>query len=232
MVRPVLNVGLLSRSFLRRRPSIAAVQRFFPITRPDNVLKISGLNCYGARLSTTGFTEKSFSRITNRLTNRKLEYSERKVLRYPVDLMYDIVQDVDKYCEFVPWCKKSQVLIDKGKIKRAKLEVGFTKVNEKYNSTVTCIKPHLVKAVCTDGVLFNSLVCIWRFAPGKNPPSCVIDFQVSFEFRSLIYTQLANMVFNEIVKTMIDAFEKRASEIQKTAKVKVVTAVNNENDAP
>lgn len=224
MVRPILRV--VSRSFLWRRPSVAAVQRFFPMTGTDYVLKTSCLNCYGARLSTTGFTEKSFTRITNALTSRKLEFSERKVLQYPVDLMYDIVQDVDKYWQFVPWCKKSQVLIDKGKIKRAKLEVGFGKVTEKYNSTVTCIEPHLVKAVCTDGMLFNSLLCIWRFAPGKKSQTCVIDFQVSFEFRSLIYSQLANMVFNEIIKTMVDAFEKRASEIKQAAKVEVISAVN------
>lgn len=157
---------------------------------------------------------KNFTKLTNTFLSRKLEYSERKVLKYPVELMYCIVEDVDRYSDFVPWCKKSHVISTKGAVKRAKLEVGFGKITEKYNSTVTCAKPHLVKAVCTDGLLFNSLLCIWHFTPGRTKNSCVIDFQVSFEFRSLLYSQIANMVFNEIVKTMVKAFEKRAYEIQ------------------
>nr|XP_039256994.1 coenzyme Q-binding protein COQ10 homolog B, mitochondrial-like [Styela clava] len=172
--------------------------------------------CVNQRLlNSSSLQSKNFtSKFTKGFMSRKLEYSERKTLRYPLELMYCIVEDVDRYSEFVPWCKKSNVISTKGPVKRAKLEVGFGKITEKYNSTVTCAKPHLVKAICTDGLLFNSLLCIWHFTPGRTKNSCVIDFQVSFEFRSLLYSQLANMVFNEIVRTMVKAFEKRAYEIQ------------------
>lgn len=174
-------------------------------------------NCNKAFLSTSQ-APKGLSRLANAMTNRKLEYSERKQLKIPVELMYDIVEDVSRYSEFVPWCKRSVVLSVKGEVKKAKLEVGFGKITEKYNSTVTCVKPHLVKAVCTDGLLFNSLLCTWRFSPGRVKDACVIDFHVAFEFRSLLYSQLANMVFNEIVKTMVSAFEKRARRLQAETK--------------
>lgn len=225
MVRPVLSI--ITRQSIWKRPVTTAVHRTLPRNVNKPILCTPCMNHYDMRFSTSGFTEKSFTRITNALTSRKLEFSERKVLQCPVDLMYYIVADIGKYCEFVPWCKKSHVFLDKGNIKRAKLEVGFGKITEKYNSTVTCVEPHLVKAVCTDGMLFNSLLCIWRFAPGKKSNTCVIDFQVSFEFRSLLYSQLANVVFNEIVKTMVDAFESRAAEIKRVRKDEVTEAVKH-----
>lgn len=126
-----------------------------------------------------------------------------------MEQMYSVVADVENYYKFVPFCKKSMVYNNKKEgFLMADLVIGFPPLNEKYTSSVTLVKPNLVKAECNDGRIFSYLLNHWRFSPGVKdiPQSCIIDFAVSFQFKSAIHSQLANFFFDQLVVQMERAF--------------------------
>ncbi|XP_050311466.1 coenzyme Q-binding protein COQ10 homolog B, mitochondrial [Anthonomus grandis grandis] len=143
-----------------------------------------------------------------RILNKEKYYRAKKLIGYSDEQMYSVVADIKHYKQFLPFCTKSTILDTKGNILHANLEIGFPPVVENYTSKVTLVQPRMVKAQCNDGRLFNYLETTWKFAPGlpSNSNSCIIDFYVKFEFKSMLHSQLATMFFDRVVKQMEFAF--------------------------
>lgn len=122
--------------------------------------------------------------------------------------MYNIVADVKNYKKFVPFCKKSRIVVEEPGYLKCELQVGFPPIVESYTSHVTLIEPYLVTAKCVDGTLFNFLETNWKFSPGlrSNPNSCIIDFYINFEFKSIFHSHVALMFFEKLVDQMEWAF--------------------------
>lgn len=131
---------------------------------------------------------------------------------FSMDQMFDVVSDVEKYNKFVPFCTKSYVYSKQINSLKADLIIGFPPLTESYTSSVTFQRPNIVRAECTDGKLFNYLLNLWKFSPGLKdiPQSCVIDFHVAFEFKSILHTQLSLLFFDQLVKQMEEAFVREA----------------------
>lgn len=136
--------------------------------------------------------------------------------------MYDVVADVENYKRFVPYCKKSFVYDRREHSAKADLIVGFPPLCEKYTSNLTLQAPHLIKSECFDGVLFKYLQNYWGFKPGLKdvPQSCVIDFRVTFEFKSALHSKLSHLFFDLIIEQMETAFLREAERRHGRATIK------------
>ena len=140
-------------------------------------------------------------------------FSEKRIVGYSMDKMYKVVSDVEKYHKFVPYCRKSVVTLNHEDRLSANLVVGFQPFfNLSYTSHVTLVKPFLVTAVCKDVKIFDHLRTVWKFNPTKSNDreACLIDFAVSFSFKSSSHSMIAKLFLDSIVRENVKAFIDRA----------------------
>ena len=134
-------------------------------------------------------------------------HAERRFLPYTPEQLYQLVADVERYPEFLPWCIAVRLRNREGNTLVADLVIGFKMIREKFTSRVTLSPPHRVDVAYTQGPL-RHLNNHWIFE--EAPGGCIIDFFIDFEFRSQILQKVMGALFNEAVKRMVAAFESRA----------------------
>jgi len=146
-------------------------------------------------------------------------HAEKRVLPYTSEQMFDLVADIEKYPEFLPWCVATRIREREGEEGQETLisdmVIGFKVFREKFTTKVVCDKPGRIDVSYFDGP-FKYLNNHWIFEPVSGDGgdgACEIDFYVDFEFHSKIIQAAIGAVFNEAVRRMISAFEKRADDL-------------------
>jgi coenzyme Q-binding protein COQ10 len=141
-------------------------------------------------------------------------HSEQRRLPFSAEQLYALVADVESYPKFLPWCVAARIRqrhqeVD-ATVELSDLVIGFKMLREKFTSKVTLRKGR-IDVEYIEGP-FKYLTNHWIFTPQQDG-SCVIDFYVDFEFRSKMLQSVMGALFNEAVKIMVGAFEKRAKQI-------------------
>ena len=139
-------------------------------------------------------------------------HAERRRLDHTPWQMFDLVADIERYPEFLPWCIACRVTKREQNVIWGDLMVGFKVFRETYTSKVTLERPDLIHVQYVDGP-FRRLTNHWRFEPEDGGRATTIDFYIDFEFRSALMQKVATMAFNEAVKRMVGAFERRADQV-------------------
>ncbi|XP_072298244.1 coenzyme Q-binding protein COQ10 homolog, mitochondrial [Eucyclogobius newberryi] len=170
-----------------------------------------------APLAPTVTPSRGFIDLAASVSPRRMEYSESRTFGFSPEQIYAVVANVDQYSQFVPWCQKSRTATTANGRVLAELVIGFPPVSERYVSELACVPNCHVRAVCRDGSLFRHLETVWSFSPGAAPNSCHVDFFVSFEFKSLLHSQLARVFFEEVSREMVSAFESRAAALYRNS---------------
>jgi coenzyme Q-binding protein COQ10 len=124
--------------------------------------------------------------------------------------MFDLVADVRRYGEFLPWVTAMRVRSDTPTETIADMIVGFKGLRETFTSRVRKVRPDAITVDYLDGPL-KYLTNGWRFRPAEG--GCCVDFTVDFEFKNRIFEMLAGQVFGTALRKMIGAFETRAAQL-------------------
>jgi len=135
-------------------------------------------------------------------------HSETRHLPYSPDQLFDLVADVGRYSEFLPWVAAVRIRSDSDTLMVADLVVGFKAIKETFTSRVTKQRPHSITVEYVEGPL-KYLKNDWTFEPDGRGGT-LLSFCVDFAFKSRIFETIAGQMFDRALRRMIGAFEERA----------------------
>jgi len=142
-------------------------------------------------------------------------HSEIRILPYTAQQMYDLVADVTKYPQFLPWCaaaRVNKVIPGEGQtVVEADLVISFKVFREKFGSHVVLSSDAMkIETRYIDGP-FRFMESEWVFADVES--GCEVGFKVDFEFKNAILQSVIGLVFNEAMQRIVRAFEDRARQL-------------------
>jgi len=138
-------------------------------------------------------------------------HSETKHLPYSPAQLFELVADVARYDEFLPWVVAVRVRSSSPKETVADLVVGFNAFKERFTSRVMKEQPDRICVDYVDGPL-KYLHNEWKFEPAGDGGTN-LHFSVDFAFKSRIFEVLAGQMFDRALRRMTRAFEERAAAL-------------------
>lgn len=142
------------------------------------------------------------------------EVSKTVIVPYTPEQMFALVDGVEQYPSFLPWCTGSTVLSRDATVTRATLHVGFRGIKQQFSTENRNTRPNEIIMKLIEGP-FRSLDGRWRFND-LSGRGCKIEFSLRYEFASRLLATLVGPVFGHIADTMVEAFVKRADRVYGT----------------
>ena len=142
-------------------------------------------------------------------------HKETRALPHSAQAMYDLVADVARYPEFLPWCAAARIRSvtpdGDAEVMTADLVISFKVFRERFGSRVTLWPDQKkIETEYLDGP-FKYMVSTWAFRETEG--GCEVDFFVDFEFRNAILQSVIGVVFNDAMHRIVRAFERRAQDL-------------------
>jgi ribosome-associated toxin RatA of RatAB toxin-antitoxin module len=125
--------------------------------------------------------------------------------------MFDLVDRVEDYPQFLPWCSQTRLEFRDEKKTVATLFISYLSVKSHFTTENDKEAPLWMSIRLVDGP-FRRLEGLWRFKPLAEH-ACKIEFQLSYEFSSKLFEKVIGPVFSQIANTFVDAFVKRAAQV-------------------
>ncbi len=129
---------------------------------------------------------------------------------YSPEQMFRLVNDVDAYPQFLPWCRHARIVQRSADEELAELEVAKGPFNQKFTTRNRLLDTDERKQIQINLVNgpFKQLTGSWIFT--SHPTGCQIDFSLEFAFQQNLFAKLLEPIFSQIGHSMVDAFAQRA----------------------
>ena len=140
-------------------------------------------------------------------SNKSIEFN------YNAKELFDIVLDVEKYPDYIPWCKKINILKKNKNSIKANMIVNYKLLpTQQFISIVTYdVKNLLIKTQYIEGPLKN-LDTIWKFVKIEKNKT-IVNFNIKFEFKNFFHQKISEVFYSLVENKMMESFEKRAKKI-------------------
>lgn len=138
-------------------------------------------------------------------------HAEKRVLPYTSQQLFDLVMDIEKYPEFLPWCVAARIN-ERGKNElSADVIVGYKMFREKFSSRVHFKRANEIEVEYLQGPM-RHLHNKWAFRDIRSG-QCEVDFYVDFSLKTKLFETLVDQFFHRALVKMINAFEARAAQL-------------------
>jgi ribosome-associated toxin RatA of RatAB toxin-antitoxin module len=125
--------------------------------------------------------------------------------------MYDLVNDVDSYPEFLPGCSGAEVLEHNEDMMKASVDVSKAGISKTFTTINRLSKDSVIMMELVDGP-FKSLKGGWYFTM-LDECACKVELKLDFEFSSKLIEIAFGKIFNELTNNMVDSFTRRAKQV-------------------
>ncbi|WBS00705.1 type II toxin-antitoxin system RatA family toxin [Pseudoduganella sp. SL102] len=132
-------------------------------------------------------------------------------LGYSAQQMFDLVDRVEDYPKFLPWCGGVEVRERGENSVVASVGINFHGVKQSFTTSNTNTPPTAIKMNLVDGP-FKTLHGTWTFKPLRDD-ACKVELDLQYEFSSRLLEQVIGPVFGMIANSMVDSFCKRAETV-------------------
>jgi len=125
--------------------------------------------------------------------------------------MFDLVDMVERYPEFLPWCGGIDLIRRDEAVTVATLHIDYHRIKQNFTTENHKTYPSMMEIKLKDGP-FRHLEGVWRFIP-LSDDACKIEFRLNYEFSNAFLEKLIAPVFSHIANTFVDAFVERAEQV-------------------
>lgn len=125
--------------------------------------------------------------------------------------MFALVDDVEAYPSFLPWCRQARVLARSDDEVRATIELAKGSIRKSFTTCNRLQRHKMIEMRLVEGP-FSRLEGFWRFDALTDGRSSKVALDLEFEFSNRLLAMAIGPVFNQIANTLVDAFVKRAKE--------------------
>ena len=137
--------------------------------------------------------------------------SKSALVPYAPSAMYALVNDIESYPKFLPWCRSARVARRSDDEVRATLELARGGIQKSFTTCNRLQKDKMIEMRLVEGP-FRRLEGYWRFQR-LDENACKVSLDLDFEFSSGLLSMAFGPVFHQIASTLVDAFCKRAVEV-------------------
>jgi len=137
-----------------------------------------------------------------------LNVSRSALVPFSATQMFQLVDDVENYHRFLPWCESVELISKNQDITAARLNINYRGLRQSFATENHKNGFNKINMQLIDGP-FKSLYGSWQFIPLMDTAS-KIEFNLNYEFSSFILQKIVGPVFGHIVNNMVDAFQKEA----------------------
>ncbi len=139
------------------------------------------------------------------------EIEKSVLVEYSAEQMFALVDGVEDYPNFLPWCGGASVDQQDEMITHATVDIDYHHLKHSFTTKNTRIAPELIKMTLLDGP-FKNLDGYWRFVP-LSEDACKIEFHLEYTFSNSLLEKLVGPVFYMITNSFVEAFIERADVV-------------------